>query len=153
MDLLQYSNFHERLAAAELARIVKEYDLRWDGDPARRYPVTEVGWCPSGWMPLVEALVVRLVALGWNRRLAQVKVEFGALTFFIGPGSTRVHATISRAERRSLRICDVCGAPGRQRQRNGTAVRCVKHRPRDGERSPVEWVGSFWVREPGRRRA
>ncbi len=85
---------------------------------------------PVGWVPLVERLVARLIKLGWNRRLAQVKEKFGGLRFYVDDASDEVHAAIDRAERRSYRTCEVCGARGRLMGDGALGTRCVAHEPK-----------------------
>lgn len=131
-NMLARAHLAERLAAAAFIRIVVKYDLRWEHDPKRHYPVGEMDWLPMGWLPMVERLVVRLIKLGWNRRLAQAKEKFGGLRFYIGKASLEVRAAIDRAEARSYKTCDRCGQPGKQRVQEGSAVRCEKHRDRGG---------------------
>ena len=97
---------------AALQRLVHKYDLRWDHDPSEPYPVK---WdiVGEGWLPLLEKLINELIALGWDRRLAQVKEKLGGLRFYIGGGTPPMFEAIRRAEARSLRTCELCGAPGR----------------------------------------
>lgn len=127
MDLLKNATPAEKRAAAELQRIVAKYDIRWAHDPDRPYPVEEMGWMPVGWVPMVERLVARLIKLGWNRRLAQVKEKFGGLRFYVDDASDEVHAAIDRAERHSYRTCEVCGARGRLMGDGALGTRCVAH--------------------------
>jgi hypothetical protein len=82
---------------AALAALVARYNLRWTEDRDRPYPADEMGACPSAWLPIVEALVEELIALGWNRHVAQVKEKLGGLRFYIGEGSEAMEAAIERA--------------------------------------------------------
>lgn len=131
-NMLARASLAERLAGAAMIRLVVKYDLRWEHDPKRNYPVGEMDWLPVGWLPMVERLIVRIIKLGWNRRLAQAKEKFGGLRFYIGRASPEVRAAVDRAEARSYKICDRCGQPGKQRVQEGSAVRCEKHRDRGG---------------------
>lgn len=71
------------------------------------------GQLGPGWLPMLDRLLKRLISLGWNRRAAQVKEKFGALRFYVdGPVTRKISDAISRAEVRSLKICEVCGRSG-----------------------------------------
>lgn len=59
---------------------------------------------PEEWIPLVESLIVDLLAMGWDRDLQQVKSKFGGLRFYTGPVSEECQARISVAEAASLDI-------------------------------------------------
>lgn len=143
MNLLTVASPEGRLAAAEFQRIVDKYDLRWEPEPHRRYPVGEVTWPPAGWLPLVEQLIRRLIASGWDRNLAKVKSKFGALRFYIGEGTDEMFDAIDHAKEVSLRTCGVCGRPGQQREEVGTAVRCAHHQEPGGKPSPLRLAASY----------
>lgn len=64
---------------------------------------------PVGWLPLVEDLIVELIALGWDKDCKQVKVKFYGLRFYIGYGSLECYEAINKAEAKSLHTCEVCG--------------------------------------------
>jgi hypothetical protein len=68
-----------------------------------------------GWIPLLDRLAADLVALGWDRRLLQVKEKYGGLCFYSAGGTSEMEARISQAEQESEQICESCGAPGRAR--------------------------------------
>jgi hypothetical protein len=69
-----------------------------------------------GWIPLLDRLAADLVALGWDRRLLQVKEKYGGLRFYIADSSSEMEARISQAEQESEQICESCGAPGGARR-------------------------------------
>jgi hypothetical protein len=87
----------------------------------------EVG---AGWVPLLDTLARRLVRLGWQGQCLQIKQKFGALRVYLptwGTPATQaaVSRAIARAERRSVRICETCGAHGQRRDTSRPiAVRC-----------------------------
>ena len=82
-----------------LKELVAKYDIRWTEDPDRLYPPEEMGACPRAWLPIVEALVVELIDLGWDRQLAQVKEKLGGLRFYVDSELPEIRAAIERAER------------------------------------------------------
>lgn len=92
-------------------------------------------YIPDGWFPLIERLIVDLIALGWDRDCQQIKVKFGGLRFYIGSGDAamlesihdKIRARITAAEDEAREVCIVCGAPGSFRNSNGRFVACVAH--------------------------
>lgn len=85
---------------------------------------------PSGWVKLVDRLIARLIVLGWDKDLQQVKEKFGGLRFYIGSASVKVHRRINVAENRSFKICIVCGSSKDVRSTGGSWIEyaCAKHR-------------------------
>lgn len=137
MNLLTIASPKERLAAAEFQRLVDEHALRWEPEPRRRYPVGEVTWPPAGWLPLVERLVRRLISLGWNRQLAQVKSKLGRMRFHIGEGTQEMFDLIDKAKERS--------------EEEGTSVRCASHRDPGAGPSLVRLAATYRVETLGRK--
>lgn len=67
--------------------------------------------CPVGWEPLVEDLIQNLVAIGWDKKLGQVKDKFGGLRFYVdGELTKQMRDMIDEAEAASFNICQDCGA-------------------------------------------
>jgi hypothetical protein len=71
--------------------------------------------------------VADLIALGWDKKLHQVKEKFGGLRFYVGSATEAVHARIAQAEGESYRTCDECGKPGRLRGGGWLRTRCDEH--------------------------
>jgi len=72
----------------------------------------------DGWLPLVKELISKLIALGWDKQLSQVKEKWGGLRFYINSGSDEVHALILEYENKSGHICEMCGEPGKTGKTN-----------------------------------
>lgn len=110
------------------------------------------GWpaVPDGWRAIVETACGRLdaavaaepdaelVVLDMKEKYGGLRLSIGA--FAISPeANDRATLAVDLAEARSIHVCDVCGAPGRLRERGGWyAARCEEHaeghvpvRPRD----------------------
>lgn len=51
--------------------------------------------------------------------IRQVKEKFGGLRFYINGGNNDIYNYISFAELLSIKTCQVCGSPGKQRSRMG----------------------------------
>jgi hypothetical protein len=88
--------------------------------------------CGEGWRKLIEQLDRDIRALSPDYRPAQVKEKFGGLRFYIdtlpGVKYETVSPLIREAEQKSYEICEVCGEPGRLRERRGwMKTLCDKH--------------------------
>lgn len=81
----------------------------------------------SGWSKLIKDLVDDLFVLGWNGEVLQVKEKFGGLRFYINYGSDKVFDRIDVAENESLKICEECGNPGKQRNTGWIKTLCDNH--------------------------
>jgi len=90
---------------SEVEALLAKYDIR---------PPRCGAGCGNGWLPLIEALIVDLIALGWDRNCAQVKEKLGSLRFYIdGVETPEIRARIGAAESLSSQTCERCGKPGR----------------------------------------
>lgn len=69
----------------------------------------------EGWHPLVRDLVDDLIAIGWDRKVLQIKEKFGGLRFYIPApwrGAAEINARILQAENLAEETCEVTGKPG-----------------------------------------
>ncbi len=110
----------------QFAALVGKYDLRFANDPSLPYPA-ESDSCGSGWLPLIEDLVQKLIALGWNREVVQVKTKFGALRFYVAEHTEEMEKLIAQAENRSASVCERCGKPGVLRSGPPAETLCDEH--------------------------
>ncbi len=94
----------------------------WDAEPfaawARRWEIVlGDGYVRPGWIPLLDRLARDLVALGWDRQVAQIKQKVGRLCFYAprapGPAGEAFWGRIEVAARESRRTCELCSDPGR----------------------------------------
>lgn len=60
-------------------------------------------------------------------RASQVKEKFGGLRFYVDGGDEVSNRLISFAESLSVKTCEVCGAPGRQRDGGWIKTLCEHH--------------------------
>lgn len=90
--------------------LVKKYGLTGQG--------VRWGSCVGdGWVNvLLDELVLKLVNMGWNKNIAQVKEKFGGLRFYIEQGTREMTALIDEYESRSFTVCEECGAQARMCQ-------------------------------------
>lgn len=81
-----------------------------------------------GWHPLVRDLIDELFSHGWDGKLGQIKEKFGELRFYLGgESSPEIYKAISRAEAKSIRICERCGQPGKRRSGGWIKTLCEEH--------------------------
>jgi len=89
-------------------------------------------FCGDGWVPLIESLIVDLIALGWDKRLAQVKEKLGSLRFYVDDfqlsqaTQEAIHLRIQEAEDRSCFLCETCGEPGKLQGNYWLKTGCAK---------------------------
>lgn len=72
----------------------------------------------EGWYPLIKDLINELIALGWDKRITQVKEKFGGLRFYIETYSEEYQKVISKYESLSYKTCEKCGNDGTNRKIN-----------------------------------
>jgi hypothetical protein len=65
----------------------------------------------GGWLPLVEETLRKLIEMGWNRHLAQVKQKFGQLCIYTGPLTPEMKQVVKEACKKADMICEECGKP------------------------------------------
>lgn len=87
----------------------------------------------DGWADLLDRLITKLLALGWDREVHQIKEKFGGLRFYIGVGSDEVFDALDEAEAESFRICERCGKPGAPRTGGWIQTLCEEHAGGRGE--------------------
>ena len=88
--------------------------------------------CGSGWFKLVRGLSAKLEAI--NRTVPedeqihamQVKEKFGTLRFYTNWSNEKASDLIDAAEKKSARICETCGRPGKLRGTGWLTTLCSK---------------------------
>ena len=81
----------------------------------------------EGWFPLIKALIDELLALGWNRRIHQVKEKFGGLSFYADTLPEDGIAIIQKYEALSRQTCEMCGQTGVLRKGDWIKTLCDEH--------------------------
>jgi hypothetical protein len=81
----------------------------------------------EGWYGLVKGLIEELLAIGWDKRIIQVKEKFGGFSFYIENGSDEMYAIISKYEKLSYKICEKCGSEGVLRKGVWLKTLCDEH--------------------------
>jgi hypothetical protein len=98
--------------------------------------------CFDGWFDIVwrslEAIEpsVNREKERWRKQkrafwIVQVKEKFGALRIYCSPTTVETQGAFERAEKESLRTCELCGRTGHLRESGGLLrVRCEECEPR-----------------------
>jgi hypothetical protein len=83
----------------------------------------------EGWYDIIKSLIDELMALGWDRRVHQVKEKFGGLRFHVENIPEGGEEIIRKYESLSYKICEKCGNEGQLRGGNGQWLRtlCEQH--------------------------
>jgi hypothetical protein len=79
----------------------------------------------EGWYDLIQSLIDELIALGWDRRVHQVKEKFGGLRFYVETIPEGGEEIITKYESLSYKICEKCGEEGQLRGGNGQWLRTL----------------------------
>lgn len=85
------------------------------------------GYCQKGWLPIVDKLIKDLKKAGWDCYLGSVGEKYGGLRFSTGGLTEEMEDLIDAAEAKSLKTCELCGKPGKNREKNfWIKTRCKK---------------------------
>lgn len=127
---MKFKTISERWDAqrVEMERILAKHNIAWPECGA------EVGF---GWLPIVEEAIDKMVSVGWNKQLDQVKQKFCQLRIYASRCDTdgaivdEISMFINQAEAKANVACEDCGKPhGLQVPRSGSALCeiCREHR-------------------------
>jgi hypothetical protein len=89
----------------------------------------------DGWFDIVWRLCEELEALVAEAEnvtarpfaVLQVKEKFGGLRFYVNFRTDAIQKRIATAGEESLRTCEVCGQPGKRRERDWIRTLCDTH--------------------------
>lgn len=97
------------MTKTEFDNFLAPLGLTWEftGDPVTDCSEFAIG---PGWYDATTRLITDLIALGWNKKLAQVKVKFGHGRFYIGQMNCTMHDRIVEWEAECGDTCDKCGS-------------------------------------------
>jgi len=70
----------------------------------------------NGWLGLIKELIEKLIEIGWDKRICQVKEKFGGLRFYPDELNDDGYSLIMEYEKLSYGICEQCGEPGELRK-------------------------------------
>ena len=112
----------------EFESFLESIDLKTGNDkkPIKNRYFFEVG---DGWLQLIKNLIKALNQIGWNQEIYQVKEKFGGLRFDVTTETTDESLIISRFEKESCNICEICGKFGETIKKNGwLSTKCDEHK-------------------------
>jgi hypothetical protein len=75
--------------------------------------------CGDGWFDLLYDLSKKISEVDPKCEVTQVKEKFGTLSFYVSSASDEVYKLIDKAEKKSGKICDLCGEKGKIRDKYG----------------------------------
>lgn len=92
-------------------------------------PIVDAGFCQcyEGWYGIIKSTIEELIALGWNKRINQIKEKFGALRFYAEDLPEGGQDIITKYEHLSITICEKCGEVGVQRRGGWIRTLCNDH--------------------------
>ncbi len=105
-----------------------------------------LGTVGDGWVSILDALATRLIALGWDRKLLQVREKFGLLRFYPESGLTHeMQAAVEEAISLSAKTCEDCGEPGVAQEGDWVRTLCDACQARRGDQLPIS-IRFPWTR-------
>lgn len=81
----------------------------------------------AGWSSLIHEVFTKLEQVGNPVKIIQVKEKFGGLRVYTDYVNDELDTFILDVERRSLRICEECGVPGKIRGGGWYKTFCDEH--------------------------
>ncbi len=73
----------------------------------------------EGWYPMIKELLEELIAMGWNRKIYQIKEKLGGLRFYAMDLPELGDALVAKYETQSYKVCEKCGKAGVVREEKG----------------------------------
>lgn len=102
----------------------KKLKLAHSGEPFDNVNYIMTG---PGWFELIADTITKLIDLGWNKEVSDVKEKFGGLRFYVPyvlPEDQE--KIINDAEVKSFTICENCSKPGKYRIKFWMRTQCDK---------------------------
>ena len=62
--------------------------------------------CGDGWLPLIQELIEKLIAAGWNKEICQIKEKFAGLRFYTNGQTDECWDLIREYEEKSYNVCE-----------------------------------------------
>lgn len=85
--------------------------------------------CGTGWLPLIESVLIDLEQNCPDARIVQAKEKLGGLRIYLeDKQDDSGKAILRQAEMKSFLVCEECGSSGKRIAQDGwVRVRCVDH--------------------------
>jgi hypothetical protein len=92
-------------------------------------PILDAGFfeLDEGWYPMIKELIGKLIELGWDRKIYQVKEKLGGLRFYAMDVPENGDALIAKYESQSYKVCEKCGNAGVVREGDWYKTLCDEH--------------------------
>lgn len=98
----------------------------WDAIVAKYGIPCSPACCNSGWHAILDSMLARMKEAGFKGEIDDIKQKFGGLRVSVAgwkPDATeedeailaKCHEIVRETEANSFNVCEVCGAPGKQR--------------------------------------
>ena len=98
--------------------------------------------CGDGWYNIIDTLCATIQNREYNNKrnniqfapvvATQVKEKYGTLRFYYTGGDDYIEGAVAMAEYLSEVTCEICGSPGKIRDRGWTRTLCDEHAKEQG---------------------
>lgn len=95
--------------------------------------ISNICECGEGWLPLIQECIEKLIKIGWNKEILQIKEKFGGLRFYTNGINDEMRKIIVEAMEKSYKTCEICGEEGTVRNNRWVRTLCDKHYKKDDE--------------------
>lgn len=88
--------------------------------------ITNICECGDGWLPIIRECIEKLIVIGWNKEICQIKEKFGTLRFYTNGLPEEGWKIIEEATNKSSITCEYCGKSGQLRNKSWMQTLCDK---------------------------
>jgi len=100
------------------------YVIEFDGGYDRALAKRSVG---KGWASLIDEIFDKLDSMEHPPAVVQVKEKYAGLRVYLDVYVEEVEQVIIEAEKKSFKICETCGNPGKVRGKRWWYTSCDEH--------------------------
>lgn len=86
---------------------------------------TNICSCGDGWLPIIQECIEKLIKVGWDRKIYQIKEKFGGLRFYACNLPELGDEIIREAESKCDITCELCGNDGGLRSYKTSWIRVL----------------------------
>ena len=124
----------------ELEAMLAHFDLRDGRNPDEPFRLRMGDSMGRGWLGVLKELLQDLIALGWDRRVLQLKENLGSMRLYTAQRTPAILDRVIAAREHSEERCETCGEGGSLRiaAQGWYSTRCdgcwaVEQRPAEGK--------------------
>lgn len=138
----KYKAKHETDVEKKLEAYLKSIGGLKNGFYENRPPIISKDFfdISKGWFPLVHELIEKIITMGWDKEICQVKQKFGGLRFYINAAPNEIHKVIHEYEVKSFKTCEHCGKTGKLCHHGRWLTTLCEDCMIDGDVPHEEWV-------------